>query len=135
MPEVHEIHLTQSRARGAGSSPVRHGRIQRRVGAAEPRSPRHCTSGAAFGQQHAPDPRGLRPPGFEPYDARRGQRQPLPTWWQNTVRAPCSAVPAADAVRYMSVHSRKQPDLQEHDGTPSREMQLNRPGMSGDFLV
>jgi len=33
----------------------------------------------------------------------------------------CAPVPAPGAVRYMSVDSRKQPDSQGRDGTPSRE--------------
>jgi hypothetical protein len=43
--------------------------------------------------------------------------------------APCAPVPAPGAVRYMSVDSRKQPDSQGRDGTPSRETQQPaRPG-------
>jgi hypothetical protein len=50
--------------------------------------------------------------------------------------APCAPVPAPDAVRYMSVHSRKQPDSQGHDGTPSREKQQPaRPGKPWSWAV
>jgi hypothetical protein len=43
--------------------------------------------------------------------------------------APYAPVPAPDAVRYMSVHSRKQPDSHRRSGTPSREKQ--RPASPG----
>jgi hypothetical protein len=66
-------------------------------------------------------PQDAAPVSGMPHDMRELDPviRPLPGRWPRTVRPRPAGFMIADAVRYMSVHSRKQPDSLGRSGTPT----------------